>query len=392
MRLPPTSIVCAFATALVALTQFPVAGSAQQWPAVEIELAPIVRGQDRVAQAPIVYFDQDPNTAVLGPVPAGAPTSPMAGYGAAGGGNMLPMGFNNQYLGVFGEFLYLHPRGADVSYAVPQDGTGGIGTVPTGEVAVANIGYTPAFRGGAFFTIGDDALIELTYTRFESDATSSITSTAPIVINPLTLFPGTFNAGFTAEAASASYAIDYQLIDADYMVMGECCPDYWFGYLAGARYAELGQTFSATYPFAAPDGTTQLNTDINFSGAGLRLGLLGERTLFPNMGLRVYGSGVANLLVGKFDATYTQTNQFNGVEANTSISEDRIVPVLDLELGVAWLGPNGHFRISAGYLVSAWFNTVTTPSWIEGVQNRSFSPGDDVLTFDGLTARAQLAF
>ena len=299
---------------------------------------------------------------------------------------------SSQYLGVFGEFLYLNPRGADVPFAVPQDGTGGIGTVPVGAVSTADIGYTPAFRGGGFFTIGEDALVELTYSRFESNSTTNVAATAPNVINPLTLFPGTFNAGFTAEEATANYDIDFQFIDADYMVMALNCDQYWLGYLLGARYAELGQTFSVTYPFAAPDGTTTLNTNVDFTGVGMRLGLMGQRILFPNYGLRLYGTGVANIMVGKFDASYTQTNQFNGVEATASLSEDRIVPVLDLELGIAWLGPKGHLRLSAGYMVSAWFNAVTTPDWIASVQDRSFSPGSDTLTFDGLTARAQLAF
>ena len=367
------------------------------------EIAPIIRGQNYAApnfagqqgyvgQPPVVYFDQDPSTAIMGPPPAGTPGQVMGGYGATNA-NCVPMGMgSSQYIGVFGEFLYLHPRGADVAFGVPQDGTGGLGTVPVGEVGIATIGYTPAFRAGGFFTIGEDALVELTYSHFDSNSTTTISATAPNVINPLTLFPGTFNAGFTAESATAEYGINFQFIDADYMVMACNCDQFWLGYLLGARYAELGQEFTATYPFAAPDGTTTLDTNIDFTGVGMRFGVLGERVLFQNTGFRFYGSGIANLLVGTFDATYTQTNQFNGVEAAVSISETRIVPVVDLELGLAWLGPKGHFRLSAGYMVSAWFNAVTTPEWIASVQNRTFSPGSDVLTFDGLTARAQLAF
>ena len=341
-------------------------------------------------QAPVVYFDQDPTRAIVGPPPPGTQMVGQPGYGM-GGDNLSPM-FCNKYVGVFGEFLYLHPRGADVPFAVPQDGTGAIGTTPVGPVAVADLDYEPGFRAGVFFTLTEDSLIEVTYTRFESSASNTVTSTAPIVINPLVLFPGTFNAGFTAEQASANYEIDFQLIDADYMVMGHSCPHFWFGYLLGARYAELTQTFSATFPFAPPDGTTSVNTNVDFTGAGVRIGLIGERMLIPGTGFRVYGSGILSALVGEFDATYTQTNQFNGVEVSTSISEDRIVPIADLELGFAWLGPEGHLRLSAGYMVSAWFNSVTTPAWIDAVQNSSFSPSEEVLTFDGLTARAQLAF
>ena len=96
--------------------------------------------------------------------------------------------------------------------------------------------------------------------------------------------------------------------------------------------------------------------------------------------------------MGQFTSRYVQTNQFGGVEVNTSMSEDRIVPVLDFELGLAWLSPGQHLRISGGYLVSAWFNAVTTPGWIHAVQRTDFHSGSDTITFDGLTARAELRF
>ncbi len=381
-----TAICCA----LVGCLGLSSAAVAQQWQDVELAPPLVVRGQAPMAQAPVVYFDQDPTRAMIGPPPPGTQMAGQPAYGMASD-NLSPM-FFNKYVGVFGEFLYLHPRGADVPFAVPQDGTGAIGTTPAGPVAVADLGYEPGFRAGGFFTLTEDSLIELTYSWYESQTSNSVASTAPLVINPLTLFPGTFNAGFTAEQAVANYAIDFQFIDADYMVMGYCCPHFWFGYLLGARYADLTQTFSATYPFAPPDGTTSVNTNIDFTGAGIRLGLIGERALLPDIGFRAYGSGILNVLVGQFDASYTQANQFNGVEASTAISEDRIVPVVDLELGLAWLSPGGHLRLSAGYMISAWFNSVTMPVWIDAVQDRSFSPSDEVLTFDGLTARAQLAF
>ena len=94
----------------------------------------------------------------------------------------------------------------------------------------------------------------------------------------------------------------------------------------------------------------------------------------------------------QIQSTYLQTNQFNGTEANTSLKQDRIVPILDFELGLAWVSPREHVRISAGYLVSAWFNTITSESWIDSVQNGSFQPGQHTITFDGLTARAEVRF
>ncbi len=68
------------------------------------------------------------------------------------------------------------------------------------------------------------------------------------------------------------------------------------------------------------------------------------------------------------------------------------MPILDFELGLAWLSAGQCVRISGGYMVAAWFNSVTTPGWIQSVQSGTFNPGGDTITFDGLTARAELKF
>jgi hypothetical protein len=295
-------------------------------------------------------------------------------------------------VGVFGEFLYLQPRNADVPFAVPQDGIVIPGSVPTGPVGVADPGFSPGFRAGGFFGLGPEARVIGTYTWFHSTTDETVDATAPSVINPLVLFPFTFNAGFTAQQATASSEIDFQLIDVDYQVVADCCSLYWWGYSGGARYARLTQDFTANFPFAPPDGSTSLSTTSSFTGVGPRAGLEGERMLFPSCGLRAYGKTSASFLVGRFDSTYQQVNQFNGVEANTSLKQDRIVPILDFELGLAWLSPREHVRISGGYLVSAWFNSVTTPAWIDAVQSGNYQPGSDTITFDGLTARAEVRF
>ncbi len=296
------------------------------------------------------------------------------------------------HFGLYGEFLYLTARNTDVSYAVPQDGLLILGASPVGQTAVVSPGYSPGFRAGGFFTMGPDARLSGTYTWFSSTASSSVSTDGTNVLNPLVLFPGTFNAGSIAQSASANLAVDYQLIDIDYEVIGERCDHYWFGYSVGARYAQLEQTFDSTFSFDPPDGTTTLNTTANFHGVGPRAGLNGERCLFAGSGLRAYGKTSAAFLVGSYSTSYLQTNQFAGTEANTGVKQDRIVPLLDLELGLAWLSQGQRIRISGGYLISAWFNSIATPGWISSVQDGSYSPGAETVTFDGLTARAEVRF
>ncbi len=358
----------------------------------------IVRGQSpaptqlRVAQGmtptPDVYYT--PGATNICP-PGGSvclpPMDPYQGGACAPNCQWQPFHF-----GLFGEFLYLQARNADVPFAVPQDGIVLPGSSPVGAAGVADPGFSPGFRAGAYFAMGPDARVIGTYTWFSSSTDTTVNVGAPNVINPLVLFPGTFNAGFTAQQASSSYDVNFQYIDVDYQVVADCCNTYWWAYSGGARYARLVQDFNASFPFAPPDGSTSLSTSTSFEGVGPRAGLEGERVLFPSCGLRAYGKSSASFLVGKFNNSYFQSNQFNGTEANTSLKQDRIVPILDFELGLAWVSPREHFRISAGYLVSAWFNSITTESWIDSVQNRGYQPGANTVTFDGLTARGEVRF
>ncbi len=296
------------------------------------------------------------------------------------------------HIGLFGEFIYLTARNADVPFTVPQDGLLIAGATPVGPVVAADPGYSPGFRAGGFFTLGPDARLSAAYTWFTSSTNATATADGANVLNPLVLFPGTYNAGFTAQSASANYDIDFQFIDIDYEIIAERRDLYWWGYSFGARYGQLTQNFGATFPFDPPDGTTSLSTSSNFDGVGPRAGFQTERRLFAGSGLRAYGKGSAAFLVGSFRNSYVQQNEFGGTEVNTSVRSDRIVPVLDLELGVAWLSRGQRVRISGGYLVSAWFNSITTPGWISSVQAMNYNPGAETVTFDGLTARAEVRF
>jgi len=138
----------------------------------------------------------------------------------------------------------------------------------------------------------------------------------------------------------------------------------------------------------------------NFDGAGGRLGLDGFYSL--RWGFYVYGRGVVDVLGGHFGSTYLQTNTFAGTQASTGVGDDRVVPILEFEGGLGWACWGGHLRLQAGYLANAWFNTLTMPSLIQGVQNggggsnTNFTTNGnnfrDTLTFDGLAVRLVLLY
>jgi hypothetical protein len=296
--------------------------------------------------------------------------------------------------GGFAEYLHWQVRGIDMAYAVPQDGIGGAGTTPMGEVGTADFDYDNGFRAGFNLALDCQSSVGATFTSFEARTSDSIEVAAPGVIQPLVMFPGTFNAGFTAQAAAAAYALDLRLIDLDYRAVWLQGCDYHVNYLAGLRYGHLDQDFEAVFPFATPDGTTQVDSDINFDGGGIRVGLEGERAVWKQAGLRVYGKTTASLLAGEFRSSYLQANQFNGIEAEITWDDRRVVPIGEWELGVSWVSRGDFVRVSAGYHFAWWGNVVTTPELINAVQGYNFTDvgqdTEDDITFDGLVARLEL--
>ncbi len=293
---------------------------------------------------------------------------------------------------LFGELLYLRPRDAEVAYAVPIDGAigppDGAAPVQVGRIGVCDPDYEPGFRVG--FGRQCDACSELaaTFTHFESNTFDQVSTEAPLVVRSLVVHPGTLAAATDYLWAQAEYGIDFQLLDLDYRRL-LCCGDlYAVNYLAGVRYGHLDQDFRNV---SFNTGVQTVETDIQFDGGGLRLGLEGER-LAPCCGLLIYGRATASFVAGEFKATYFQANAFDPEVVDTRWEAGRIVTMLDLELGLGWMSPCGRYRFTTGYMVNGWFNTVKTDEWINAVHHNDFAGLGDTLTFDGWTARAEIRF
>ena len=70
-------------------------------------------------------------------------------------------------------------------------------------------------------------------------------------------------------------------------------------------------------------------------------------------------------------------------------ADDRIVPMLDYELGIAWLGPQGHLRVAIGYMATYWFNIVSTPTFVDAVQADNYVNVSDTIAFDGAVGHVE---
>jgi len=154
------------------------------------------------------------------------------------------------------------------------------------------------------------------------------------------------------------------------------------------RVAEFDQDFAAIFNGT---GNETLITEIDFYGAGLRIGLEGERYTASRRWL-VYGKTHGSFVAGEFTADYRQGQSFDPSVVDTSWEAGRIVPMLDLEVGAGWQSRCGTWRITGGYMISAWYNCVKTDEWISAVQNNNVVGLGDNMSFDGLVLRCEGRF
>jgi len=204
--------------------------------------------------------------------------------------------------------------------------------------------------------------------------------------------PSVVTSGATSISASSHYDLDFQLADLDYRAMLGGNRNAIVNYVVGLRYAHLAQDFNASQQIFAGAGLTTAASDIDFDGFGIRFGLDGMKRR-AGTGLLLYAKGHASFVGGEFKANFTQSNQFGGAAVIRNEFEDyRLVSILDAEVGVGWESAGGRLRVTGGYMISGWFDPLTTSSYIEGVQAGSFGDLSETLTFDGLVSRVEFQF
>jgi hypothetical protein len=294
-------------------------------------------------------------------------------------------------LQLYGDFLYLRPRNAGLEYAVPINGPIGAGAVPLqeGHTASLNPQFEPGFRVGGAVEFDNWSTIGASFTHYENSVDDAITINAPFVIHSMVMHPSSADAAASWLDASAHGYMRYNLADVDYRHVFYCNDSSTVDYLVGIRYANLVQKFHSQFESIIKDN---VDTDVNFDGAGIRLGLEGERVGWHNFFL--YGKGSVSFLGGEFRGNYLQSSTTIPAIAQTDWKDARLVSILDCEVGLGWTGCNGHVRASAGYMVSGWLNVVKTSEFISSVQANKYHGPDKVdgngLDFDGLVARLEL--
>ncbi len=304
----------------------------------------------------------------------------------------LPWWAHRSY--IFGQYVYLQPTGIDIAHAIQQNGVGGAGTTPEGRVGVVDQAYTSAYAVGFGVALSPCASVDVSYMDFYSHNTDTLN--APNVsggtVGSLVLHPESIHEGSTSSQVQAFNDIDFRVVDLMYRRLLTAGPRFALNYAVGARYGQLTQEFGQIGNFAPPTGTVNTTTDINFNGGGLRFGLDGMQRLGCT-GFGVYGKSFLSLVFGRFNSNYLQFNETTeSVEAASNWIDQRVVPILDYEIGVNWTSRNGHWRFSSGYYTAFWFNIISTPQYVQAVQNANFVDLGETVAFDGFVSRLEFRF
>ncbi len=312
------------------------------------------------------------------------------GCGSPGCSQCCESGYTNRF-SIFGEFLYLRARDVEVAWAEPIDGPivapGPAFPIQIGRVATADMDNQPGFRVGFSYNPDCCTSITGTYTQWEGSTNDTIGTGAPNVIRSLVSHPGTATAAQNFLLGRAQYNMSLDLVDLDLHTLVEYCSDYQFGYVMGVRWGQTEQTFQANF---AGTGTESVFTDLDFYGVGVKAGLEGERWIGRQ--LSVHAKLLGSLIPGEFRADYRQSQSFDPTVVTASWKAGRIVPVVDLEFGTSWTNQCDTWKVTAGYMYSAWFNSVQTDEWIQAVRTSNFVGLSDTMTFDGLVARVEAKF
>lgn len=290
--------------------------------------------------------------------------------------------------GAFGEFLYLSPGNTDIIYAREETDPGLTGS-PTGPQGIVNIDASPGYRFGFFVALDDCSSIVTSYTRWDGNSSDSIVRTGNRILNPVLLHPSTLTTGSTATTASANQSINFQFADLAYRRILRHGNRYAINWTGGLRYGNLEQSFNSQQNVSVATGLTSLTTDIDFDGFGLLAGLDGERQSLET-GFLIYGRGASSFLGGEWKADASQRNQFGGGVIGNSLTDFRVTPILEAELGTGWQSAGGNIRLTTGVLASGWFNAISTRDYLQSFNESNFVDMNDTISFVGLTTRLEL--
>lgn len=150
----------------------------------------------------------------------------------------------------------------------------------------------------------------------------------------------------------------------------------------GARIMDFSQSTTTLCYDNGASSFNQYQTN-SFTGAGPRLALEARRNVGAWSALYVRGG--YGILLGGHSGSYVANDLVNVNTITVNENLARMVTVADIEFGASWRATE-RWALSAGYMFQVWTNLASTGGLV------ALSDTSNILSFDGLVARASMQF
>lgn len=291
------------------------------------------------------------------------------------------------------EYRLMRPHFSEaVAFATVTDSIGATGFSRQVAADELDFDYESSFRFFLGYHLNECADVRLTY--WHLDAETFVTGTAgpgQTIVDPFG------NLGPTGASIDTTATVQMNVFDLELVrPMNVQCGGLGFHYSAGLRFADVSQFYDSIVS-AGGVLTSDGRFDVDYFGVGPHISLTGETRHGACREFSLFAKGAMALLVGQYDISTEVT--LPGASGGQTADRVRTVPVLESELGVAWL-PNDRVRISAGWLFQAWFNLGASGGTFDGERlpmapvDTAFGGADDadIMSFDGLFLRAEVGY
>jgi hypothetical protein len=318
---------------------------------------------------------------------------------------------------VTGEYLYTRAHFSDALSFVEQVQTQDVNATLTQQTFHQfDFDYESSFRVGGGWRnccCGDE--IRVNYSRLSSSAQDAAfpagQGSGILILVPYTEVPIQ-----AADSITMAADVDVNTFDIEYRKTiplggnqgsscGDCCneccePDCpawditWSGGVRGAD-VEWNRAYGVVNGVAGQVTINTLtNSELNFSGAGPRIGVEGRRYFGCQGWCSIFMQGNLSLLLGDLELRTTQfsadiTDDDRLVE---SLDVNEVIPVTEIELGAS-ANLTCHSAFTAGYMWSAWHDLGFRGEALlpEPLLNRSYDDAN-ILSFDGFFARLEWSY
>lgn len=274
------------------------------------------------------------------------------------------------------EYLFLKPRRRSMDFAIIDPNDQGA-EIPEGSIESLEWERRSGFRAGAGYVLpGSGWDIGFVYTYLHSNDSRSLVAPANGTLLTTLSRPGAVD---EVTAASASASLDYDVLDFELGTKVVQSPFSTIRVFGGPRMAWIDQKLSAQY-----DGNTAVQSEASapllFDGYGMRMG--GEGNFAMGGGFSFFTRASGSLLVGDFRTRLLETNSAgNTLVADISEKYEKVVPVAELGVGLAW--QRGNFRVTAGYEITNWFGMVESRDFVDDWHESRMSTRTSNLSLEG---------